>query len=157
MAQNDTAQWVRSTKLAAVAGPIALCLSGGAFFLNGGLQLFGWGLAAGLTITAAAALVDGYMRRGPLDTSRAGVAAKARKVRTLSIAGLTIGSFAASMVSHVGGSSALGLGCVVGILAFAALLLSPLFAPTITARSPASPLSRMTSMERAARRNYEYE
>jgi hypothetical protein len=156
MSQNDTAQWVRSIKLATVAGPIALCFFGGAFFFNDSLRLFGWGLAAGLTITATGAIVDGYMRRGPLDTSRAATDAKARRVRALTIGCIAVG-FVASIILHPGGSSALGLGCVIGIFAFAALLFSPLFAPEIAARSPASPLSRMTSMERAARKNYDHE
>ena len=157
MSQNDKAQWVRSIKLAAVANPIALCLFGGAFFFDGSLRLFGWGLAAGLSITTAGALVDGYMRRGPLDTSRAATDAKARRVRTLTIGGIAIGSFVAFTVSTVSGFSAPVMGFFVGIFAFTALLFSPLFAPRTTAHSPASPLSRMTSMERKARRNYEYE
>jgi hypothetical protein len=157
MAQNDMAQWARSTKLAAVAGPMALCLFGGAFFLSGGLRLFVWGLAAGLIFSAAEALVNDYMRRGPLDTSRAAIDAKARRVRALTIAGIAVGSFVAFTVSHVGGFSAPVMGFFVGVFAYMALRLSPLSAPRITTRSPVSPLSRMTSMERAARRNYEYE
>jgi len=155
MSQNDTTRWMRSTKLAAVAGIIALCLFGGALLLNGGPRFFGWGLAAGLAVSAVSTLVNGYMRRNRLDTSRAAIDAKARRVRAFTMAGIVIGSFAAFMLSHVGGSVAPVLGFFVGVFAFLALVLSPLFAPSKEPRPPASPLSRMTSMERATRTNYE--
>ena len=155
MPENDTAQWVRWPKLAAVAGVIALCLFGGAFLVKGSLRLFGWGLAGGLTFSAAAASVNAYRRRGRLDMSRAAVDAKARRVRAGTTAAIAIGVAAGSMLSLFDGYSAPVLGFAAGIFAFLALLLSPLFALTITARPPTSPLSRMTNMERAARRNYE--
>lgn len=157
MSANDTAQWVRAAKLATIACPIALCLFGGAFLLNGNLRMFGWGLAAGLIFLAVETLVNDYMRSGPLDTRRAAIDAKARRVRLLTMVGIAIGSFLASTVSHIAGASAPVMGFFVGVFACMALRLSPLFAPKIKTNSPVSPLSRMTSMERAARRNYEYE
>jgi hypothetical protein len=111
-------------------------------------------LAAGLTISAAAALVDAYRRRGRLDLSRAAVDAKTRSARAGTTAAIAIGLVAASILSRFGGSSVPLLGFVVGIFAFLALLLSPLFAPRRAAQPPTSPLSRMTSMERRARRNF---
>jgi hypothetical protein len=155
MPQDDTYQWVRTSKLTATAGVIALCLFAGAFFLNGDPRWFCWSASAGLVFSAALALAGAYMRRGPADTSRAAIEARTRFTRVSTAAAVTFGGVSASIVSIFENHYAYLFGFVTGFFTFGLLLFSPLFAPKFVPQQPASPLSRMTSMERAARRNYQ--
>src|SRR6266850_1603307 len=99
MPENDTAQWTRRLKLAAVAGPIALGVFGAAFLVHGSLQLFGWGFAAGSIFLAAVTAVDAYVRRGRPDTSRAAVDERRRKMRALTAVATAIGGIGATLIS----------------------------------------------------------
>jgi hypothetical protein len=148
MPQDDMAQWVRTVRLAVIASFFALCLAGGAILLNGDLRSGMWGAAAGLMCTAVAELVNAYLRRGPADLSPAAASKKARRARVGTIAALIL---AASCWYAMRVAPWPTWGFLGGAFAFVALWLSPLFGLLTIRRAQPSPLSRMTSAERAAR------
>ena len=152
MSQSDLAQSVRYPKLAAVALVLCLCFAAGASLLNGALRSVVAGCAVGLACAAAAALMGTYLRRGPRDVSQAVVDKKARLSQVMVTASLLLAALGAFLVKL---APWLFAGYFIGVFAFLGLILSPLFSPAITRRKPPSPLSRMTSMERAARSDYE--
>jgi hypothetical protein len=156
---KDDAQWVRCAKLGAVAGSIALCLVGIAFLLNGAPRFIAFGAAGGLAFAAITAPIGAYRRRKPLDTSRVAVSAKGRKMRNPTTAAIIIGGGLGVVLPHLPAAllsyAFIFWGVLIGVFGFGALLLSPLFSPPTAARPPVSPLSRMTTMERARRQNYE--
>jgi hypothetical protein len=158
MSQADDTKWIRFIKLAAVAIVIALCLAGATFLLNGTLRFISWGAATSLVLFAAAALMDGCLRRRPLDTSRAAVDAKARKTQRLTaifvVSVLVLGPLIARLIDRLNLAWAL-CGFLIGAALYVALFFSPLFSAAAAPRPPVSPLSRMTSMEHAQRQNYE--
>lgn len=154
MSEKNTAQLIWFSKLGAIAALIALCVFCGGSFLTGELRSFMWGLTAGLITSTAVALLDGYIRRKPLDTSRAAIDAKARRLRRLTFAAIAGGLLASFLIPHLPGITSLAMGFMVGFFAFVAMVLSPLFALRIRDQTPTSPLARMTSMERRSRRNF---
>jgi hypothetical protein len=79
---------------------------------------------------AVTTVVNAYLRRKPLDTSRAAVEAKARKSRLATTATLTLGGITGATVAHFAGLTvAAGLwAAVIGIFIFVGLLLGPLLA-----------------------------
>jgi hypothetical protein len=156
---KDNAQWVRYIKLAAVGVILALGFATAAYLLNGPSREVALSAAVSLTFFALASLWNGYLRRKPLDTSRAAIDAKARKQRLAAILGLPCLLVLAPIVSTFVDRLSLGwivCGFSIGAFIFIALFFSPLFVAAIASPTrSASPLSRMTSMERAQRQRYE--
>ncbi len=155
MPPSDSYQWIRTCKLAAIAGAILLCLLAGAWLASGDLRWFCSTAAAGLALSVTFALAGAYLRRRPLDTSRAAIDARARFTRFGTAAAVAFAGAAGSMLAIFDAHYAPVVGFVTGFFAFATLVFSPLFAPRPPGRPPASPLSRMTSLERAVHRNYQ--
>jgi hypothetical protein len=158
MSTKDDAKWIRLAKLAAVGGVIAFCFVGGGFLANGALRTIFWSAAASLALIGTGASLEEYLRKEPLDTSRAAIDAKAHKARrfatTFGLLALVFGPAAGMLVDRLHLVWAL-CGCLIGVFVFVALFFSPLFVLAVTPRPPASPLSRMTSLERAQRQGYE--
>jgi hypothetical protein len=148
------AQFVRIAKLAALAGAIGSCLAGSLFFLDGALRVMTASAVAGLAVAVAASLVDAYWRRGPADVSRAGVEKKARWARAAVTIAVPLG-FVLSIAARAFHAEWLVGGFIVGLLFFLGLMLSPFFRAAPKRRAAPSAVSRMTSMERAARTPYE--
>ena len=149
------AQFGRLCKLAALAEVIGSCLAGALFFLDGALRTMTAGAVAGLAVAVVAWFVDAYWRRGPVDGDRAVVVEKkARRARS-SI--LTIGAVLGCLLVipvWVFHAEWLVGGFIIGFFFFLGLMLSPLFWGLSNRRAAPSAVSRMTSMERAARTPY---
>jgi len=149
-AVTDT-QFVRLSKLAALAGVIGSCLAGALFFLDGTLRAMTAGTVAGLAVAVVASLVEAYWRRGPVDVNRAvAVEKKARRARAIVPIGVLLG-FLLLIPVRVFHAEWLVGGFFIGLFFFLGLMLSPLFWGLPNRRTAPSAVSRMTSMERAAR------
>jgi hypothetical protein len=149
MPQDDTAHWVRTSKLAVVAGVWAVsALAAGAFVENNSYRLFEWAAVGGVAFSAVTALIDAYWRVGLLDTSRV-TDTKVRKVW----AGMGAAIGIAAAISWLVGYFILLRGFATGVIFFALLVFSPFFRPNIALNPPASPLSPVTTMERSARQH----
>jgi hypothetical protein len=148
------AQFARTSKLAVFAGVISSCLAGALFFLDGTLRTMTAGAVAGLAVAVAAAFVDAYWRRGPVDANRAVVVEKkARRARAGVPIGVSLG-FLLLILARVFQAEWLFGGFFIGVFFFLALMLSPLFWGRPNRGATESAVSRMTSMERAARNPY---
>jgi hypothetical protein len=147
------AQFVRISKLAALAGAIGACLAGALFVLDGALRALTAGTVAGLAFAVAASLVEAYWRRGPVAVSRAAVDMKARRARVGVTIGVLLGALLLILVRVFHAEWLLG-GFFIGLFSFLGLMLSPLFWGLPNRRAAPSAVSQMTSMERAARTPY---
>jgi hypothetical protein len=147
------AQFVRISKLAVLAAAIGSCLAGTLFFLDGAVRAITASMVAGLAFAVAASLIEAYWRRGPVAVSRAAVESKARRTK----AGVTIGVVLGSLLlipARVFHAEWLLGGFFIGLFLFLGLMLSPLFWSLPNRRAAPSAVSRMTSVERAARTPY---
>ena len=151
-AVTDT-QFVRLSKLAALAGVIGSCLAGALFFLDGTLRAMTAGTVAGLAVAVVASLVEAYWRRGPVDVNRAVVEKKARRARAIVPIGVLLGFLLLILVRVFHAEWLLG-GFFIGLFFFLGLMLSPLFWGLPNRRAAPAAVSRTTSMERAARTPY---
>jgi hypothetical protein len=151
-AVTDT-QFVRLSKLAALAGVIGSCLAGALFFLDGTLRAMTAGTVAGLAVAVVASLVEAYWRRGPVDVNRAVVEKKARRARAIVPIGVLLGFLLLILVRVFHAEWLVG-GFFIGLFFFLGLMLSPLFSGLPNRRAAPSAVSRKTSMERAARTPY---
>jgi hypothetical protein len=144
MPQDDTPRWVRTYKLAAVAGVLALgYLVAGAFVADDSARLYGWAGGAGIAFSAMVALIDAYWRKGPLDTSGATRDTNARKVWAAIVAVMGLAGAASWLFERF----VLLQGFASGVLFFALLVFSPLFRPSKAPSSSASFSSRTTASE----------
>ena len=148
------AKFVRIAKLAALAGAIVACLAGALFFLDATLRVMTAGAVAGLAFAVAASLVDAYWRRGPVDVNRDVVEKKARRARVGVTIAVSLG-FVLSIAVRAFHAEWLVGGFVIGLFFFLGLMLSPLFRGLPNRPAAPSAVSRMTSMERAARTPFE--
>jgi hypothetical protein len=147
MPQDDTAHWVRTSKLAVVAGVWAVsALAAGAFVESGSTRLFQWATGAGVAFSAIVALIDAYWRTGLLDPSRAAMNTKARKVWAGAVAAIAV----AAAMCWLFGYFVLFQGFASGLIFFALLVFSPLFRPNIALSLAATPLSPVTTTARSA-------
>jgi hypothetical protein len=154
MAAVTDAQFGRLCKLAALAGVIGSCLAGALFFLDGALRTMTAGAVAGLAVAVVAWFVDAYWRRGQVDVNRAVVVEKkARRAKSILTIGAVLGCLLVIPVRVFHADWLVG-GFIIGFFFFLGLMLSPLFWGLPNRRAADSAVSRMTSMERAARTPY---
>ena len=148
------ANWLRICKLALISGGASLCGAGASFLLRGHLREIAAGVASGLAFAAVALLVGALRRRGPLDTSPAAAARKARRARMAVVIGTPLGTVALVFIRLLHAEwFAAGLG--LGIFAVFSLVVSPLFWTRSSRLADTSPRSRMTSVERGVGVRYE--
>jgi hypothetical protein len=159
MSQSGTTQRVRASKLALIAGVLALWLAGAAFFLSGTLRSVAAGSAVGLLCAGAAVLAAAYLRRGALDVSRADVEQKARRTRKIMKLAVPVGAIIGIGVGIADDVAPAWLfagfrwyfvGFYFGLLAFVALMFGPFFF-WIARNYRSLSLPGMTSVERAPR------
>jgi hypothetical protein len=157
MAAVTDAQFGRLSKWAARAGVIGSCLAGALFFLDGTLRTMTAGAVAGLAVAVVAWFADAYWRRGQVDVNRAVVvekkARKARRAKSILTIGAVLGCLLVIPVRVFHAEWLVG-GFIIGFFFFLGLMLSPLFWSLPKRRAANSAVSRMTSMERAARTPY---
>ena len=148
------ANFNRICKLAVISGAASLCAASAAFPLQGHLRQIAAGAAAGLAFLTAASLVEGYRRRGLVDTSPAAKEQKSQRGRTVSVLGTTLGALLIlpMRLLHL---EWLVIGCAIGMVAFVGLLISPLFWTRSGPPVDPSPRARMTSAERSVGVRYE--
>jgi hypothetical protein len=154
MIRTFDANFIRICKLAGVAGGIGFCVAAASFFLHGNFRQIAAGTTAGLTFAVAAALVEAYRRRAPVDARPAAVETKARRGRAAATIGVLLGvvGFEPVRLLH---AELFAMGFFVGSLAFLVLVISPLFWTRPRPRVESSPRARMTSVERAVNVRYE--
>ena len=150
----DDANFIRFCKLSAVAGGVGLLLFGASFVLPGNLWQITAGAATGLAFTIMTGLLNAYQRSGRADTTPAATEKKARRGRTVVVAGMLVGSLGLVPLQALH-AEWFAAGFFVGFFAFLALMVSPLFWARSSPRPESSPRAQMTSVERSVSVRYE--
>jgi hypothetical protein len=154
MIREADAHFIRTVKLAVIAGAIDLCLVGASFLLRGNLREITAGGAAGLTLSTALMLVYAYRRRGPAEANHIAVARRAAQNRAAVAGALLLGTMGSLLLRSLG-LEWLFAGFFTGLFGFFALMIGPLFWTRPTAPMEASPRAQMTRAERAVNLHYE--